>query len=56
MSEPNKRQAKPPKFEMRPDAWERFGRAIDIAVKTPPMHRKKKKNMKVRAKRATPRS
>jgi len=27
----------------RPDAWERFERAVDHAVKTPAMHRETKK-------------
>jgi hypothetical protein len=30
---------KPDEIEAVPDAWERFERAVDIGVKTPPMHR-----------------
>jgi len=35
--------------ETRPDAWERFERAVDIAVTTKPMHRESPKS-KTRAK------
>lgn len=28
--------------EIRPDAWERFERAIDVVAKSPPQHRRKK--------------
>lgn len=30
-------------LELRPDAWERFEAAVDIAVKTPAKHRVAKK-------------
>jgi len=30
-------------LDVRPDAWERFERAVDHAVKTPAMHRETKK-------------
>ena len=30
---------KKPTIEMRPDAWARFERAVDIAVKSGPQHR-----------------
>jgi hypothetical protein len=26
-------------IELRPDAWERFERAVDIVAKSPPQHR-----------------
>jgi len=29
--------------ELRPDAWERFERAVDVVAKSPPQHRKKEK-------------
>jgi hypothetical protein len=28
--------------ELRPDAWSRFERAVDVVAKSPPQHRKKK--------------
>jgi hypothetical protein len=28
--------------EFEPDAWERFGRAVDIVAKSPPQHRTKR--------------
>jgi len=36
--------------ELRPDAWERFERAIDVVAKSPPQHRaaKGKSNAKSR--------
>jgi hypothetical protein len=30
-------------IEIRPDAWERFERAVDHAIKTPATHRETKK-------------
>jgi hypothetical protein len=30
-------------YELHPDAWERFERAVDAAAKAPPQHRKVKK-------------
>ena len=32
----------PAEPELRPDGWERFERAIDAALHTPPAHRKAK--------------
>lgn len=32
---------KPEDVELRPDGWERFERAVDVAVKTPARHREK---------------
>lgn len=32
-------KSKKPEDEIEPDAWERFERAVDVALKTPPMHR-----------------
>jgi hypothetical protein len=30
---------KEPEFELRPDAWQRFERAVDAAIKSGPKHR-----------------
>lgn len=30
---------KPNSTSNHPDAWERFERAVDVALKTPPMHK-----------------
>jgi len=40
---PNERESTAKESEFRPDAWERFERAVDQAVKTPAMHRETKK-------------
>jgi len=29
--------------ELRPDAWERFERAVQVVVKSPPQHKSSKK-------------
>jgi hypothetical protein len=39
------------KLEFHPDAWARFERAIDVAAKAPPQHRKAKKKKKAPPKR-----
>lgn len=39
--------------EERPDAWERFERAVDVALKTPPMH---KEAPKAKGKKRSPKS
>jgi hypothetical protein len=36
---PNKEK----EIELEPDAWQRFERAVDVVVKSPPQHRKAKK-------------
>ena len=33
----------PPDADVRPDAWERFERAVDKAAKAPPLHRPAKR-------------
>jgi hypothetical protein len=30
-------------IELEPDAWQRFERAVDVVVKSPPQHREKPK-------------
>jgi hypothetical protein len=50
MAKPSK---KVPEVEFHPDAWERFERAIDTAVKAPPQHRKKRQKP---PKKASPKS
>jgi hypothetical protein len=35
---------KPKDVELRPDAWSRFERAVDVVAKSPPQHRIKKKS------------
>jgi hypothetical protein len=40
-------------IELHPDAWARFERAIDTAVKSPPQHRKTKKSAKKKATKST---
>jgi hypothetical protein len=42
------------KIELRPDGWDRFERAVDIAARTPAVHRTKsptKKPLVVKGKR-----
>ena len=39
-------------IEFEPDAWQRFERAIDVVVKSPPQHRKKKPTAKKKSPRA----
>lgn len=34
-----KQITKEPEIELRPDGWERFGKAVDAAVKSGPKHR-----------------
>jgi hypothetical protein len=34
-----KREPKDTEIELRPDGWERFGKAVDAAVKSGPKHR-----------------
>jgi hypothetical protein len=36
--------------ELRPDAWERFERAVDVVAKSPPQHRVKKKQARKKVK------
>lgn len=40
---PQKPKQKPEEIETVPDAWERFERAVDVALKTPPMHKEASK-------------
>jgi len=42
----------PAKIEQLPDAWERFERAVDQVIKSPPHHRKAKTASKKRARPA----
>ena len=54
-------QEKHPKeneIELVPDAWERFERAAEVVVKSPPQHRegKAKKTVKRRASSSKPKS
>ena len=46
----------PSEIELRPDGWERFEKAVDVAARTPAKHRgaplKGKKPIRTRAKRA----
>jgi hypothetical protein len=37
--------------ELRPDAWSRFERAVDVVAKSPPQHRMKK-NKRTKKKKA----
>jgi hypothetical protein len=37
-----KTKPKPPDIELHPDAWERFEKAVDVVMRSPPKHRKKK--------------
>jgi hypothetical protein len=30
---------KPPQIELKPDAWQRFERAVDVVAKSPPQHK-----------------
>lgn len=39
-----KRPAAETKLKLRPDHWERFERAVDIAVKTPAVHKRPPRN------------
>jgi hypothetical protein len=36
-------KSKKPEIDLRPDGWERFERAVDIAVTTPAKHRAARK-------------
>jgi hypothetical protein len=47
------KEPKQPEIELEPDAWQRFERAIDVVVKSPPQHKAKPKP-KPRKKRAKP--
>jgi hypothetical protein len=38
-------------IELKPNAWARFERAIDVVAKSPPQHRVKKKRLKRRQKK-----
>jgi hypothetical protein len=39
---PKKDRLPEPKIELRPDGWERFEKAVDAALKTPPKPRAKR--------------
>jgi hypothetical protein len=39
-------------IELEPDAWQRFERAVDVVVKSPPQHRTTKKQVKKAVKKA----
>jgi hypothetical protein len=39
-----KTKPKPPDIELHPDAWERFEKAVDVVMRSPPKHRTKKKS------------
>jgi len=43
----NKRKKKADEVELLPDAWRRFERAVDAAVKSGPKHRTKQKDQPV---------
>jgi hypothetical protein len=34
-----KTKPKPPEIELHPDAWERFEKAVDVVMRSPPKHR-----------------
>jgi hypothetical protein len=40
------------KVELEPDAWQRFERAADVVVKSPPQHRVAKKKAETQKNRA----
>jgi hypothetical protein len=47
-------KAKQPKIELEPDAWQRFERAVDVVMKSPPQHRVKVKKSKRKSARKKP--
>jgi hypothetical protein len=48
MTKAPKKNARKSEIELRPDGWERFGKAVDAAVKSGPKHRPAKPVKKVR--------
>ena len=46
MGKPQAKAKKTKEVEFEPDAWPRFERAVDAAVKSGPMHRTTKKKAK----------